>query len=412
MLAGVLTSPKKKLLALCITVFISPISLASSFYFPEMNPTVISGDAPNWLKEGNGGDGYITVTSEIIPISSCNQLSTKNFWRTDKTQLVISVVSNGFRKKLDKIEVPIATFDGRDEGSECASLSAAPIQIVPASVLPSYSVFNPGSLSLVVNVKSSNDSNQDFIGSAKLLLGATAMVATGGATAAIGGISSTIGNSVLQDTQAKANTLLKGMIDAKVPILLNWKQLRGGVRTVEVAVFKTEQNEKNLSNKEVQDIQKNSKSEKVILFKVNLTFQYFRSLFYPAVANLDDLVKTENLSSEFILNFQAPWLGENFMKILNSSSPSLLQKVEKSESSDLTRSCSEAFEKLRVAGLNNVDAAIVMKSFIDEAKGNSDWYSNQAYVKSCFNQVPAIQANLFKIYGKQPTTPEEPVKSN
>jgi len=57
------------------------------------------------------------------------------------------------------------------------------------------------------------------------------------------------------------------------------------------------------------------------------------------------------------------------------------------------------YTKLKAVGLDDVDSAIVMKSFIDEAKGDVDWYANPALVKSCFSQVPSIQKNLELIYG-------------
>ena len=85
--------------------------------------------------------------------------------------------------------------------------------------------------------------------------------------------------------------------------------------------------------------------------------------------------------------------------------------MTKVEGADLTRACSIALSKLKSAGLDDVDSAIVMKSFIDEAKGDAGWYLNPALVNSCFSQAPSIHTNLEKIYGKpaqvsiQTTTP-------
>ena len=374
------------------------VSVAAPFFFPDMNPSFVKGDSPDWLRAGRGNDGYLTITSEVIPVSSCTQMASRSFWGSDKTQLILSVVTNGFKNKLDKLEIPIATFDGRDNGSQCASLSTAPLQILPLSILGTYSIFNPGNLSLVLNVKSSNDSNQDFIGSAKLLLGAAAMVATGGSAALIGGVSATVGSSVLGDTQTRANSLLQGMVDAKVPVSFTWSELRNGIRAVEIAVYKTDQSVGNISDKQLAELQKNPKAEKQLLFTVKLEFQYFRSMFYPAVANIEGMGSRENLSPEYILNFQMPGTGQNFMQILNNSAPSLLQQVSKAEGTELTRACSTGFYKLKAAGLSDVDMAIVMKSFVDEAKGDLGWYTNPALVKSCFMQVPSVQSYLELIY--------------
>jgi hypothetical protein len=386
------------LIAICTSV--SPqFSLAAPFFFPDMNPSFIKGDSPDWLRDGRGNDGYLTISSEVIPVSSCTQMATRSFWGSDKTQLVLSVVTQGFKGKLDKLEIPIATFDGREGGSECASLSSTPLLIVPTTVLGTYSIFNPGSLSLVLNVRSSSDSNQDFIGSAKLLLGAAAIVATGGSAAAIGGISATVGNSVIDETQKKANSLLQGMVDAKVPVTFNWSELRNGIRAVEISVYKANQSVGSLTDKQILQLQKDPKAEKQLLFTVKLEFQFFRSGFYPTVSQIEGLASRENLSSEFVLNFLAPNSAQNFMQILNSSAPSLLQRISKAEGADLSKACSLGFAKLKTAGLDDVDSAIVMKSFVDEAKGSSDWYSNPMMVKSCFAQAPSIHQNLELIYG-------------
>ena len=379
--------------------------MAAPFFFPDMNPSFTKGESPDWLRDGKGSDGYITITSEVIPMSSCTQMSSRSFWGSDKTQLVLSLVTQGFKSKLDKIEIPIATFDGRENGSQCASLSSAPLQIVSMANLGAYSIFNPGNLSLVLNVKSSNDSNQDFIGSAKLLLGAAAIVATGGSAAAIGGVSATVGNSVLSDSQTKANSLLQGMIDAKVPVSLNWSELRKGIRTVDISVYKTDQSLSSISDKQIQQLQKDPKADKQLLFTVKLEFQFFRTMFYPAISNIDGLANRENLSSEYVLNYQIPGSGQNFMQILNNESPSFLQKIGKAEGVDLTRACASGFEKLKKAGLDNVDIAIVMKSFIDEAKGDSTWYTNPAVVKNCFAQAPSISTYLEQIYDQ--VTPKQ-----
>ncbi len=390
-----------------IAAVIPNLSFAAPFFFPDMNPYFVKGDPPDWLKEGRGNDGYLTITSEVIPVNTCTQMASRSFWGSDKTQLVLSVVTYGFKSKLDKVEIPIATFDGRDSGSECSSLSTTPLQVVPITTLGAYSAFNPGNLSLVLNVKSSSDSNQDFVGSAKLLLGAAAMVATGGSAAAIGGISATVGNSVVSDTQKRANSLLQGMIDAKVPVTFGWSELRRGISAVQIPVYKVDQSVNSLTDKQIQQLQKDPKADKQLLFTVKLEFQYFRSIFYPTVANIEGLASHENLSSNYILNFQAPGGNHNFMQLLNSSAPSLLQRVTKAEGSELTRACSAALSKLKSAGLDDVDSAIVMKSFVDEAKGDASWYSNPALVKSCFSQAPSIQANLEKIYGSSSTLPTQ-----
>jgi len=201
------------------------------------------------------------------------------------------------------------------------------------------------------------------------------------------------------------------MIDAKVPVTFSWSELRRGIIAVQIPVYKIDQSVSSLTDKQIQQLQKDPKADKQLMFTVKLDLQYFRSIFYPTVVNIEGLASHENLSSDFVLNFQVPGTSQNFMQLLNSSAPSLLQQVTKAEGADLTRACSTALSKLKSAGLDDVDSSIVMKSFVDEAKGGADWYSNPALVKSCFSQALSIQSNLEKIYGKpaqvgiQTTTP-------
>ncbi len=374
-------------------------ALASTFFFPGSQPSYTSADAPKWLRDGRGNDGYLTVTSEVIPASSCVPLSNHSFWGGEKTQLVLSVTTNGFKKSLNAREIPIAAFDGRDNGSECASLSTLPIDIVPLSTLSAFSTYNPGELSVVLNVKSASDSNQDFIGSAKLLLGAAAMVVTGGTASAIGGIAATVDNPVLSEAQNRTNKLMQGMVNGKTQLTLTWPKIRSGIRTIEIPVYRAESSIGSSAEKKIQQLQTENKTEKTVLFTVRLSFSYIRTLFDPAASDSDDLPSPDSVSTANVLNYQPGGAQYNFMQILNDTSPSLLRTVAGAKGQELGSACSVALEKLKKNGLSNIDTAIVLKSFLDEAKGGPDWYTNPAMVKSCFEQAPAAQVFLEKIYG-------------
>ena len=217
-------------------------SHASSFFFPDINPTFYPREAPAFLVDGYGNDGYITITSEVVPISSCVSLSNKSFWGSEKTQLLISITRNGFFDQTSEIEVPIATFDGRDKGNQCASLSTVPLKIVSNSLLKPFSKLNPGSLSLVLNVKTATDTNNDLIGSAQFLLGAAAIVATGGVAGTIAGASSALSNPVISDAQKRTQDMLKGSLNGKVPITFDWSELRNGVEMIEIPIYRAEGN--------------------------------------------------------------------------------------------------------------------------------------------------------------------------
>lgn len=390
-----------RILLLCSCLFALQSAIASSIFFPDLHPSIIKAEAPDWLKESVQNDGYLSITSQVITENSCTNISDHSFWGNEKTQLVVSATTSGFKSKLNKTEIPIATFDGRESGAECASLASTPVQILPLTLLGSGSgsSLNQENLSIVLNVKSSNDANHDFIGSAKLLLGAAAMVVSGGSASAIGGISATVGGSVASETQSRANNLLKGMVDAKVPLLMNWDEIRSRIKAVEVSVYRSEKGMGDEAEKKILQLQNNPKSEKVKLFTIRLTFNFTRTLFSSNDADIDHLYLREDLSSVHVLNYQMQGANQNFMQILNNTSPSLLQSISRAKAQNLTSACALGFEKLKNLDLNNLDMAIVMKSFIDEAKSDSSWYNDPASVRYCFEQVPNVFNYLTRIYG-------------
>jgi hypothetical protein len=388
-----------KILIFVLSAFSGLSSFASSIFFPDISPQIRKEEAPEWLKDGREGDGYITISSQIIAENTCTTLSDHGFWGSEKTQLVVSVTTSGFKSKLNKTEIPIATFDGRENGSECASLSSTPIQVVPITQIGSISNLNPGNLSIVLNVKTSNDANHDFVGSAKLLLGAAAMVASGGSASAIGGVTATVGGSVASETQTRANNLLKGMVDAKVPLSLTWTDIRSRIKTIDVGVYRSDKSMGDVTDKRIQQLQNNPKAEKIKLFTVRFNFNYTRTLFNPDITNIDHLNLREDLSSVRVLNYQIQGANQNILQILNNSSPSLLQSIARANAQGLTNACALGFEKLKKYDISDLDAAIIMKTFIDEAKGDSLWYTNPTNVRYCFEQTPTIQNFLERVYG-------------
>ena len=372
---------------------------SASFFFPDINPTFYPRETPAFLAGGSGNDGYITITSEVVPISSCVSLSNKSFWGSEKTQLLISLTRSGFFGQTEEIEIPIATFDGRDKGNQCASLSTIPLKVVSNSLFKPFSTLNPGSLSLVLNVKTSTDTNNDLIGSAQFLLGAAAIVATGGVAGSIAGATSALSNPVISDAQKRTEAMLKGSLNGKVPITFGWPELRNGIEMIEIPVYRAEGSLGSTPDKKIQSLQSDPKADKTQLLTVKLTFDYTKTIFDPSASGVNDFPNREGISSSNVLNHPTLKGGQNFFQLLNDKSPSLLQLLSTAEGNSLTNTCSMGFEKLKNSGLNNLDTAIVMKSFLDEAKKGSDWYSKPNIVKACFSQAPNIQAYLPIIYG-------------
>jgi hypothetical protein len=374
-------------------------SYAGTFFFPDINPTYYPREAPAYLINSFGNDGYVTITSEVVPVSGCVSLANKSFWGSEQTQLLISVTRNGFFGQTQEIEIPIATFDGRDKGNQCASLSTIPLKIVSNSLLKPFSTFNPGSVSLVVNVKTATDTNNDLIGSAQFLLGAAAIVATGGVATSLVGATSVLSNPVLSDAQKRTQDMLKGSLNGKVPMTLDWPQIRSGVEMIEIPIYRAEGNLGSTPDKKIQALQLDPKANKTQLLTVKLTFTYTKTIFDPSASGMFDLPNREGLSTANVLNHPTLKGNQNFIQLLNDHSPSLLQILSTAEGMNLTNACSIGFEKLKNEGLNQLDTAIVMKSFLDEAKKGSDWYTKPSLIKACFNQAPNVQAYLPQIYG-------------
>ena len=89
------------LLKVCITCTVLSVH-AASIFFPDNSPLIRKVEAPDWLRDGREGDGYLTVSSQVIAENTCATLSDKSFWGSEKTQLVISVTTSGFKSKLNQ----------------------------------------------------------------------------------------------------------------------------------------------------------------------------------------------------------------------------------------------------------------------------------------------------------------------
>lgn len=385
-------------ISFCLLAF-SWHATASSFFFPDIQPKIYMNEAPEWLKEGYGNDGYVTISSEVLPETNCVSLSNKNFWGSEKNLLILSVSTSGFNGTKVESEIPIATFDGRNQGSDCATLSAISLPIISNALLGSFSQLNPGNMSLTVNVKTASDTSNDLIGSAQFLLGAAAMVATGGASAVITSAASVVANPVLSEAQKRTSDLLKGSINSKVPMTFSWPEIRSGLNLIEIPIYRAEGSLGSSTDKKLAQLQNDSKAEKTKILTVRLSFNYTKTLFDVSASKLNDFPNREGLSPTNVLNHKILNSSINFLQLLNDKSPSFLQTMAQADGIALTNACSQALEKLKNAGINHLDTAIVLKSFIDEAKEGIDWYSKPMMVKNCFNQAPNVANYLPIIYG-------------
>lgn len=85
------------------------------------------------------------------------------------------------------------------------------------------------------------------------------------------------------------------MTDSKVPVALNWGDLRSGLKVIEIPVYRADQSFGDVTDKKIHQLQADPKADKIQLFTVKLEFSYFRTLFYPNVEDLAYLRAREHV---------------------------------------------------------------------------------------------------------------------
>ena len=72
----------KFLIRVCIVWTLLPAlnGHTASIFFPDNSPIIRKVEAPDWLREGREGDGYITISSQVLAENTCANLSDHGFW--------------------------------------------------------------------------------------------------------------------------------------------------------------------------------------------------------------------------------------------------------------------------------------------------------------------------------------------
>jgi len=148
--------------------------------------------APEWLGQGKGDDGYVSVVAQISTDATCKNLGSAGVLGVGKesVQIVASVRSSGFSTNLNGQTLPLATFDSRANPGECNGLNTLPLTIIPVARLERESIGNPGQLTMIFDVKSTSSSDVNLVATAQFALGAAAVFASGGAAGTVTGLSS------------------------------------------------------------------------------------------------------------------------------------------------------------------------------------------------------------------------------
>jgi len=397
--------------ALPIILQLAAVGTASavSFAFPDPRGTVDSMQSPlAWLTGSNGDDGYVTVKAEVVlPGVSCVGLG-KEGWASigrERMQLVVSIRTSGFKSELDGQELPIAIFDGRSTPGGCAVLNTLPLTIIPFARLEPFADLKAEALTLLLNVNSSTESDVDIVGASQTLLGAAAVFATGGAAATVSGLTATLSKPTLAAVQEKYNAANTKVVPGQARRKLSWGDVRGGIQRITVPVFMAETSHgESVADAiaKVQAIPNDGRDVKKI-FDVVLTFSYVKTVFDPRAVGKDDLPKRDTIAPASVMNHPQQPSVPNLLQLLNGKSPSLQETIRAANGNALSTACGTALSALEGAGLALIDRTVVVKTFIDEAKGSPAWYEVPANFNACFRDYPDIAAMAIRIYGNAAT---------
>jgi len=379
------------------------VATAASFVFPAGSPTVTaSASPPAWLAGNFGDDGYVTVRADVkMPPITCANLGRKGLVGnifSEKMQIVASVKTVGFRTNLDGQNLPVATFDGRSAPGTCTGFNTLPATIIPYARLEPFSAAAPGALSIIFDIKSTTDKEANLVSAAQIALGAVAVFTTGGAATTVAGLTSAFAKPAMSNLEQKINESAGAIVAGQARLDLDWAAVRKGIGSVVVPVYSAKTAwmqtpaqaiEKRLSLKPAAEDK---------LFDVVLTFSYAKTLFDPSISGADDYPKDGALATHSVLNYPRLPGVQNFMQLLNANAPSLLQTIAAAKTpAEKSAAAGIGIEMLKHAGLNLTDRTIVMKSFIDEARG-SIWYS-PAEVSYYFDSDPDMEERAIKVYG-------------
>jgi len=376
----------------------SHFALAEPVFFPDPTPNAKSDKKPDWMKLAEGDDGYVRVTAEVrLPSdSSCIPLGQKSVFRDTNVQLVLSITTFGFGNPQEKKEIPFATFDSRGMPGECISPVRLPIPVVPLTRLEERPAENPGEMKILLNVRSTTSTSSKLVEKAGAALNAVALVATGGASSTVAGLSAKLTNTAVAPLVSEFEKYASNITTGTGIIDLDWRSIRSTPQSYVFRIFEADAEMGSSAADTIRDKQKQGSESLASRFEVRFTFSYVRTIFDSNPYGNEYLPRGDHIQRKLVLDHPADSVIPNLLQTLNSNSPSPLGMVSTGPS--LTSVCNEISGKLlRQLGLNAIDRVVVLKSFIDEAfKGTSWLYTND--FNFCFQDQESARKLAAKIY--------------
>jgi hypothetical protein len=371
--------------------------------FPDPNPsTTYFPDVP-WIKHAVGDDGYVRVTAEIVlpDNKTCIPLGATGFVKDANVQLVVSIKTAGFLSNLDQTDIPLATFDSRGQTGQCISPETLPLTVIPLTRLEPRPKENPGELRILLNVRSTTKTSINLVGKAQLALGAAAAIATGGAATTVAGLSTIVGSAALPPLFSEFEKYASNATIGSSRITLDWVKIRQTPAKYTIPVYQANAGIFESAAEAIERLQQGRIDASTMVFKVELSFSYLRSVFDPAPLPPSYYPDPDMINTSMVLRYPQQKDLPNLLQKMNATSPTAIQRI--ASGVKIAESCRDTLALLQTQiGLNLIDRTIALKALVDESQqGSSSWLSNPTIFNECFRDLGDAQDIITKLFPKQ-----------
>jgi len=256
-----------------------------------------------------------------------------------------------------------------------------------------------------VLVRSTTESKANLVAPAQSMLAVAAVFATGGATTTVAGLSTALTKPAFDRAEKFIDLQFGNTLPSQKTASLTWRDhIYTGVQTVQVPVYIGEAKGGQTASQASEALQKLAPEEAKKAFTVRLQFRYYKSVFDPTLTAESAVPSIDTVGSADVLAYPNRPEQLTLLQILmGGGAPSnLLQRLGTSSGGELAEACSDVLQVLSRAGLNKLDRAITLKSFLDVANKGVDWYGNAKY-ESCFAKHQDIRQIVRQVYGNEPS---------
>lgn len=388
------------------TVAIFQYAQAEQFLYPKPQPIAVAAKAiPPWLALGNGDDGYVKISAEIVMpkeeaggvTQSCIPLGKNGWVWNETTQVVLSVKTFGYATALDEKEIPIATFDSKGNEGGCIVPVKLPMSIVPLVRLEEGAVGDQGKLRLQLIVRSATNTSTNLVQKAQNALKLAAVFATGPAAVTVAKLSSNVGSAALLPMIAEYEQYASNVTPGTAVIVQDWANIRTATERFEIPIYSGEIKWNESQADAVARLQSESAGNKKLQFTVVFNYDYVRTLFDKAPTTPDYLPHSISTVPDTVLRYPNIPDFPTLQQLLNHSTPSEMQQL--STGTDLSSVCNSIYSQLHTdLKLSKIDRSIALKAFVDGAMLGPGWVADFQKFNSCFRDIVDSQRFVIKYF--------------